>query len=354
MPRQNRELSASQKVRLCAGAFLLAASGCGAAAVIIIDWFHINRGGRYHWYGLFYQTDSTVLDAPDAFGQIGFDDLTNICARSGVAMGHRNDVTQGTAVTGLILAFLASMVSVIDFDRMVYVQLLLALLASFFQIFALSWSAYIFESWYWCGMTACDYDLAVEKLLSAAHVPCFQTRGRGWNVQVGASVCAFIGLVLVLVAWVVRKPKHPKGTTDPKVEKAKNEPTARANQGASEMTVVPVAAAQQAPAQQVGTQSRAAHEPTLPPRGPMSKPKLPRDSPAPAAPAHPVAETQQTGGAKNALPPGDWVLDPQSGLYWSEQEKLFLHLDTAMFFDPSTGMWCNSETGEWFHPEENQ
>jgi hypothetical protein len=314
-----RQIPLSQKIRFAAAVFFLCAAVCGAAAVIVIDWFRVNRNGILAKYGLWYQTKSDSLDAADNFPQIGFNSIiTTLCFRDGSSMEHRNYVSQGTAVTGLILAFIACTLSPINNGAVLKVQIGVALIATFLQIFTASWAAYIYENWYYCDRTPCVFlrDLAVAGGNTPA--PCSYRRGSAWNLQVGAACCCFVGLLLAILAKLLRK-KVGKEITMP----------------------AKAAAPPAAPSAPVHVDGERPHN--------SGKPRGPTTKPANVLEANSAAHVTREG--KNELPPGDWVFDRASGLYWSENEKLFLHLETAMFYDPATDMWCNSETGEWFHPE---
>lgn len=75
------------------------------------------------------------------------------------------------------------------------------------------------------------------------------------------------------------------------------------------------------------------------------------EAPPATSSKEPIASSAAPAAAsppRPALPEGDWVLDPDSGLYWSETNYLFLHLDTGQFFDPNTNMWFDSATQEWY------
>ena len=50
------------------------------------------------------------------------------------------------------------------------------------------------------------------------------------------------------------------------------------------------------------------------------------------------------------LPPeeGDWAFDDASGMYWSEQEFLYVDTVTNQYFDPNSDMWWDPEADRWY------
>lgn len=48
---------------------------------------------------------------------------------------------------------------------------------------------------------------------------------------------------------------------------------------------------------------------------------------------------------------GDWVFDESSGLYWSQQEYLYLDTSSGHYFDPNTQMWYDPSSQQWYHKQ---
>eukprot|EP00758_Cryptobia_borreli_P007491 Tbor_TRINITY_DN5305_c1_g4::TRINITY_DN5305_c1_g4_i1::g.4850::m.4850 len=48
------------------------------------------------------------------------------------------------------------------------------------------------------------------------------------------------------------------------------------------------------------------------------------------------------------LPEGDWVFDPETKMYWSEEQYLFLSPEDCHFYDPNSNHWYNPETEVWY------
>jgi hypothetical protein len=257
------------------------------------------------------QYDVSQEDVP----KISYANLNVLCSRDGAEMDQRHFATQGTVISGMILSFMAFTMSAIDASVLIKVQIVTGLFASTLQAFAAGWSAHSLEQWYYCNRAPCTY-MREAALAQSNPVPtCSYKRGAAWNLQVAAAVSSFIALVLVLIASKLRKKPGsemavPTKATPPSKTKENHQP---ANSAAKPQ-----------------------QDHSAKPRGPMTKP------------ANVGAQAPEP---RNALPEGDWVFDKASGLYWSENEKLFLHLESAMFYDPATDMWCNSENNEWFHAE---
>lgn len=57
------------------------------------------------------------------------------------------------------------------------------------------------------------------------------------------------------------------------------------------------------------------------------------------------------GAAEVVLPAGKWTRAENSAFYWSDEEKLFYHPDSAQFFDPETNKWYDPENDEWYDDE---
>jgi hypothetical protein len=51
-------------------------------------------------------------------------------------------------------------------------------------------------------------------------------------------------------------------------------------------------------------------------------------------------------------PEGDWVFDEECGMYWSEQEFLFMDPYTQHSYDPNSDMWYDPDAEEWYQGEE--
>jgi hypothetical protein len=64
-----------------------------------------------------------------------------------------------------------------------------------------------------------------------------------------------------------------------------------------------------------------------------------------AAHAHVPAVTVVTAGG----PPvgGDWVLDEESGYYWSDREYLYYDAPSGTYYDPNSNMWFDPVTQQW-------
>lgn len=325
MPRNARTMSTTTKIRVVAAALFIAACACNAAAIIVINWIGITRGAVAYKYGLWYLTRSDESPEPSKYTQVSFDDISVVCSRSGTDMEIRNNAARATAVAGLILAFLAAVSSALDGSKTIKLQAAMGFVATFLQIFTAAWVAFIYENWYYCSRSPCDFERAKAVAQSLAVPTCSSKRGHSWNLEVAAAAMSFVGTILVFVALALRKPS---------LKEAKAPVPKRPAAAASSEEMAPVASA--------SIKSTGAAE-RRPPSGPVSKPAAVRE----AAPGPKVG----TAEARDALPAGDWVFDEQSGLYWSAKEKLFLHLETAMFYDPDTGMWCNND-GEWFHPDQ--
>lgn len=82
-----------------------------------------------------------------------------------------------------------------------------------------------------------------------------------------------------------------------------------------------------------------------------NEPAKPADAAAaPAAAATEPAATAQPP-AERDLPEGDWVYDENSGLYWSEENYLFLHRGSGHFYDPNTNQWYDPDNEKWYAPD---
>ena len=125
--------------------------------------------------------------------------------------------------------------------------------------------------------------------------------GTGGIIFFAGACCALLGFVCAIVAMVT--------TSD---EPTKTEPTA---------------------ATAAGTAAGA---------GAASGPA--KAEPAPAA-QEPAEEVPAAEGEDDAA--DDWVLDEESGMWWSNKQGLYLHQESGHFYDPNTGWWCDPE-GNWY------
>jgi hypothetical protein len=82
---------------------------------------------------------------------------------------------------------------------------------------------------------------------------------------------------------------------------------------------------------------------------------------APASAGEPAAAEASERGASSAAEPtqpaaaaehvpegGDWVLDAESGYYWSEAEQYYTDPTNGHYYDPQTGQWWDPVSGEWY------
>ena len=93
------------------------------------------------------------------------------------------------------------------------------------------------------------------------------------------------------------------------------------------------------------------HQPKAPtPQPPVQKVKTPppaavayieKTEDAPMDPVYKLAEGEVD----------DWVLDEDSGLWWSDTAQYYLHVESGHFYDPSTGWWCDPD-GNWYEDPE--
>lgn len=186
------------------------------------------------------------------------------------------------------------------------------------------------ESFLYCKKNAC------AAAADAGYTNCSFNFDYSFWLLVGACGGAVLLFFLTLINFgLSRDETAPPSSSEPTAEPVPAKETAKREQAPSGV------------AQPEQNKAAAERMPTA------TAPEPSNDASRAADPPRNSAPTDQAGAAKAApeLPAGDWVYDAESGLYWSEEAYLFLHLDSGQFFDPNTGMWYDAATEEWYAPE---
>lgn len=304
--------------RYIAGCLGLLALGCAIAAAVETKWYSVTLSGTTIDYGLFRScANSTCEDTK-------YPDFNGVCTRSDA--DKRWLGIKITAIIGMAMSFVGALTALSQAKRFAVMRIVALLLASLGTGFAGGFAVYFLQYWYFCDTTPC------KMWATTGITSCSDGIVYSLYLQLAATGCNFIGLVFGAVALIQLPPEKSGG-------------------GAA------VAAAASSSAD--GAQPPAERQLEFVDESPrddaqQQQQQQPQESHQNGDLQHDVVQKQQQGEqpveeAVPELPEGDWIFDEASGMYWSEEAYLFLHLESGWFYDPN-GYWYDGEN--WIAAEE--
>ena len=237
------------------------------------------------------------------FQDVNYTLTSGSCARKGSDVKFRFNCMRGLLIAATIVAFFSFVLSAFMAFRPAYtlvriLSVILPVLSAFAAAACGGLFVFTIEKWLYCDKKYCDLFGATD---------CTNKYAFSLYIDGAEIILCIVGTALAAVSLCL----NPRDAESQ--ETGGNEP---ASQDMQEATTDPEAA----PADS-SQQVRSKEPPTQEDRPPD-------------------------------LPEGDWTFVADCGMYWSEENYLYLHLESGQFYDPNSGMWYNSETGEWFYADE--
>ena len=310
--------------------FSLLQVGFAAVALGTNSWYSVLADNSVTYYGLFKTCDATLTVCnANPYN----DEFYSDCTRTGSELANRYHVLQGLCIAGLVFSVitgLAALASKKISPTVSYVVVFLALLTAVLLFACALYFSQTFERWRFCDRHICEL-----KRKEGSQQACDGSYGFSLAflcIAIGAAFLSFVfSLVRVALGeWTVEK--QPAATA------ATNEPTRAAGSPAAAKARTATPGASQQPTEVVATQGGWDAQPTA--------------LPAASEPAPRAAPSASVLYADDQVPPpppnGDWVLDPQCKMYWSQQEFLYLDPYSRHCYDPNSDMWYDPEADEWY------
>jgi hypothetical protein len=205
------------------------------------------------------------------------------CSRSGRQINDRVRAVLGLMITSAIVALIGTIASAIAFRQnssrwFSRISLLCSGLAASAAVAGAILFYVSIEHWYFCDKSYCDFWAGAWAGFGIHSAGCENFRSGSFYAGVAAVVCAVLAFVCQLIA-IVRALKNGVSPTEPELREVTRDDHQNL-QGAGEGV------------------------------------RLPPPPPA-----------------------GDWVYDAVSGLYWSDQQHVYLDVVTSKCYDPKSEQW---------------
>jgi hypothetical protein len=273
--------------------------------------------------GLFRSCTTVGLSAIQVCSPVSFDDISVVCGKDGAAMLSRVRSLRATCILGPIFVLLS-----LAFGTRrntpswaIWTSIICGSIGVLFLAFVVSWSVYLFDSWYYCGNSYCYW----RETLGASGA-CSSTMGASWYLVIGGLIAVTLGLIALVARLVYRLRLVGDRSATFQLKHA------------FAVAPMPVQWDEQDALPEASPSPPTAHAPDF-------EPECSRPPPPTSWPDFSKCELDDD----NALPDGEWIKDGASGLYWSNEEQLYVHLESGMFFDPHSQMWFDSQANEWIN-----
>lgn len=323
--------------RIAVGILVLIAVAFSVASIAHAKWYTIDHPTvLVRDYGVHRVCETVGLASAMACSGLRFDDITVVCTRDSSEMLQKARALAGTATASPFVCVISLVFFLLGHQEKRtwarWAGCLCCSAAAMMQAFSIAWSAYMYHNWYFCSTNYCEYQKQVGNTLA-----CSSRAGVSWYLMIaslGFSCCILVVQAVKLVAVLRRRAKLQASL------RSKQEPAART---AANMWQARVEAAPDATVHVHRAASPTPKEPAQ--LAPVAA------SPATGMPPPPLRWPDfscRQLSAHNTLPDGVWTLDSACGLYWSNDEQLYVHLESGLFYDPHSQMWFDSETGDWF------
>lgn len=319
-------------VHFGAAFFAFAAAGLCAAALLTTEWYNISAPGTLTAnFGLFRSCVDGVCDKNT------FTDFTSgTCERKGSDMETRTNAVFGLVVGGGFLALCTAILVLVSPKSRV--ASFICAICSFLSMGALAAGSALYpftlHRWYYCDDAYCINGFTGTGT-------CESFFGYSYALAIVGAASAIVALVLVMVTLCSYIPPAAA------VSVAQSD-DAEGQAGSSS------AVSQGVPMQPVSAQSGASPDARREERS-----RRDSRSPQPDARDGGVAENRRTtemraltSSTTNNQSLDGWELDENTGLYWSDREKLFYDPISGHFYDPESELWYDPSTEQWYQGAE--
>lgn len=299
---------------------MLTGATLGLLGVGLAQWYDINEPTvLVKNVGLFRACSTFGLSTTKECSSVSFDDISVVCGKDGSTMLARVHSLRATCILGAIFVLLSVGLGVKRSTPSwaIWASITCGSSGVLFLAFVVAWSVYIFDSWYYCGNSYCYW----RESLGATGA-CSSSMGSSWFLVIGALISSTLGLVVLVIRLIYRLRLVGDKSVEFQLKHAFEASPMPAQWDVHAVTASP-------------------SPPTA--HAPDAEAECSRPPPPTTWPDFATCELDD----ENVLPDGEWVKDGVSGLYWSNEEQLYVHLESGMFFDPHSQMWFDSHANEW-------
>jgi hypothetical protein len=331
---------------------------------------------KTYQFGLFRMCVDDSCKALEPIVPISNNGLALTCTRTKDDWKNRNIMSQAAIILAAIFC-LASMILSFLGRIMVasYINIVTTALSFIFLILGILRFVYTYEAYLYCDENYCKYWRNRGALTGA----CNASFGYSFALIViacGAQLFSTIFSILRVIFkdWhlVKEDPAAPRVVHEERQmnpvtqERGYNEPYHEREQQPHTATPPPQQATRQqeepvqqrsttpaqqqpraiTPAQEQQTQQQPQQQHQQQQQQPVSQ-QQPQPQRQPEPEPEPAVE-EEIFDPRN-LQPYDWVYDDECGLYWSEQEFLYLDPNTRHYYDPKSDQWYDPEEDRWYY-----
>lgn len=370
---------ANPAVTRSGGAFFsLASAGLCLAALLTTQWYSITLGTVSYDVGAYKLCVNGACDRSyyTAVATLLSSSLT--CNRSPDDLGQRANAVFGLTIAGGALCLISFLVTVVAGCRSQLPPGVLPVVAVLGSLLGFSTLAaadvlfpFVWHKWLFCDTPFCDSSLATNP-------KCDSFFGYSFAFVIVAAACAAVATVLHLVTAVSVAKAHasssaaflpppatlpPPSSTAPAIDDGSSPlqgvaSVTRRHRDGAEHPIPP------GERDAHGAFSSQAHH-TQESNGRFAAEHVQAVSTAAtgvqrgAEDRSPIAENRRTSEMRvltntttNNQSLDGWELDPNTGLYWSDTEKLFYDPVSGHFYDPESELWYDPTTEQWYQGAE--
>lgn len=307
--------------------FAIAATGLCVAALLTNEWYNITAPGQLSVNFGVIRNCTTGASCTT----MNFQDFTSgTCTRKGDDMKSRSYAVFGLVIGGGALALLTSLMVLLSPTRRA-----LCFLSAFFAIISLGALAaasvlypFTWHHWYFCDKTYCAI---------TANGTCEAFFGYSYAIVIVAAASTVVAAVLsVVILCSYLPPPTPVKPTAPIESGAQD-----ANHEAQMTGIEPTPDAVETRYEDRGRRVSEVRTPQ----------QDARNSAAVAENRRTTEMRALTSSTNNQSLDG-WELDENTGLYWSDREKLFYDPISGHFYDPESELWYDPTTEQWYQGAE--
>lgn len=334
--------------------FSLCAVGLCVAALATNEWYVVDTATSETTVGV-YQTCTGGSCKKLSFG----DFTTPKCTRKGDDMQRRIHTVFGLTIGGGAAALITLVFSC--FAAKSRLTMTLTLIVALLSLGAIAAADIIFpftfHKYYYCDEPYCDYAFGVAGNTGK----CVSFFGYSYALAIVAGACMWTALVMLLQVACCGMEQQPAASEQQGATTAGS--AAGAEEQGTEMTTSRSAPPTNSKDSKKNKKSK--NDNKSGDRGSAAAPAsaataaaggaAAAGSTSPSAGGPAARNGNDDGGSPagqqmNAPPEGmeGWELDANTGLYWSDTEKLFYDAGSGHFYDPKSELWYDPTTQQWY------
>jgi hypothetical protein len=314
--------------------FAIAAAGLCVAALITTEWYNISAPGTLTAnYGLYRSCVN------GGCGQTTFSDFSGTCQRKGSDMKTRTYAVFGLVIGGGALALFSSLLVFNSPSRraLCFLSAICAFLSMGSLCAASALYPFTWHHWYYCDQTYC-----VNGFTGTGSCEAFFGYSFALAIIAAASMVVAVALNVVnlcrYLPAAAAAEKHSVPVTEGDAERQGVSEHAQHDMHTDELPAAATAVPD------------ARHDER--PRRASRSPQLDRGSASVAENRRTTEMRALTSSTNNNQSLDGWELDENTGLYWSDREKLFYDPISGHFYDPESELWYDPSTEQWYQGAE--